>query len=514
MTREADVVRSLVEMADTLVDDFDIIDLLTGLADRCVQLLEVSAAGVMLASPTGGLALVASSSEAMRLLELFELQAQEGPCLDAFRTGQPVTPQGGNHPGSASMVASKDLIGVAAGQPYEDMIGVAKAFSKVAERFPKSGHAPGVWDPHPVATFSRGIDAFDGFYTGNPDFEDHQALVEAAAKESRLPGGSLVAAGGWCAPSETLYDLCSNESLDGLVSLPEIQVNRGGIRFTTGPDFSTIYASAGFCQTEAQAIAGTAKPCVEVPCPDFEEVRLDACGLCVRAPILTNAGYPELVRRWIDGTFVAHRHKVNARTINAMALALAAAPQTVAGLGSASADTLNALELAAEGVRYKYRMRFAETLEVILPHWMLTVLRADLALRNGRTESEEVSDEQVVAYFTRRNLAVQWVYDWQDLAYPDTDPGAPVVPGCVIAYPATVQALIYPAGTFVRGTNDVINLSTVYDTTGLQANMYTAAFFEEGILVAQVCFSGCWLTIPLCVSGKTGAPNIDACPAA
>ena len=90
MTREAEVVRSLVEMADILVDDFDIVDLLTGLADRCVQLLEVSAAGVMLASPTGGLGLVASSSEAMRLLELFELQAQEGPCLDAFRTGEPV----------------------------------------------------------------------------------------------------------------------------------------------------------------------------------------------------------------------------------------------------------------------------------------------------------------------------------------------------------------------------------------------------------------------------------------
>jgi GAF domain-containing protein len=89
MTREADVVRSLVEMADTLVDDYDVIDLLTGLADRCVSLLGVSAAGVMLASPAGSLGLVASSSEAMRLLELFELQAQEGPCLDAFRTGEP-----------------------------------------------------------------------------------------------------------------------------------------------------------------------------------------------------------------------------------------------------------------------------------------------------------------------------------------------------------------------------------------------------------------------------------------
>src|SRR6266404_8214724 len=90
MTREADVVKALVEMADTLVDDYDIVDLLTGLADRCVHLLDVAAAGVMLASPEGELRLVASSSEAMRVLEVFELQAQEGPCLDAFRTGRPV----------------------------------------------------------------------------------------------------------------------------------------------------------------------------------------------------------------------------------------------------------------------------------------------------------------------------------------------------------------------------------------------------------------------------------------
>jgi len=93
MTREADVVRSLVEMADTLVDDYDVIDLLTGLTDRCVSLLGVSAAGVMLASSAGSLGLAASSSEAMRLLELFELQAQEGPCLDAFRTGERVEQQ-------------------------------------------------------------------------------------------------------------------------------------------------------------------------------------------------------------------------------------------------------------------------------------------------------------------------------------------------------------------------------------------------------------------------------------
>ncbi|MGA3218263.1 MAG: GAF and ANTAR domain-containing protein [Acidimicrobiales bacterium] len=87
MGREESLIRSLVEMADTLVDTYDVIDLLTGLADRCVSLLGASAAGVMLASPQGDLRLVASSSEAMRVLEVFELQAQEGPCLDAFNTG-------------------------------------------------------------------------------------------------------------------------------------------------------------------------------------------------------------------------------------------------------------------------------------------------------------------------------------------------------------------------------------------------------------------------------------------
>jgi GAF domain-containing protein len=90
VTREADVVRVLVEMADTLVDDYDVVDLLTGLADRSVSMLGASAAGVMLASPAGSLGLVASSSEAMRLLELFELQSREGPCLDAFLTGEAV----------------------------------------------------------------------------------------------------------------------------------------------------------------------------------------------------------------------------------------------------------------------------------------------------------------------------------------------------------------------------------------------------------------------------------------
>ena len=91
MPRETLLTRTLVELADTLVDDFDLVELLTLLTDRCVEVLDVAAAGLMLAAPDGDLRVMASSSEAMRVLELFELQAEEGPCLDSYRSGRAVT---------------------------------------------------------------------------------------------------------------------------------------------------------------------------------------------------------------------------------------------------------------------------------------------------------------------------------------------------------------------------------------------------------------------------------------
>jgi GAF domain-containing protein len=87
-TKLADV---FVEMADTLVDDFDVIDFLQVLTERCVQLLGVAAAGLLVTDGQDTLQLVAASSERTRLLELFQLQTDQGPCVDCFRTGQPVS---------------------------------------------------------------------------------------------------------------------------------------------------------------------------------------------------------------------------------------------------------------------------------------------------------------------------------------------------------------------------------------------------------------------------------------
>ena len=79
-----------MELADNLVDNFDVMDLLSRLADRCVEIVDVAAAGLLLGSADGELRLLASSSEAVRVLELFATQTDEGPCIDCYRTGEPI----------------------------------------------------------------------------------------------------------------------------------------------------------------------------------------------------------------------------------------------------------------------------------------------------------------------------------------------------------------------------------------------------------------------------------------
>jgi transcriptional regulator with GAF, ATPase, and Fis domain len=91
-SREQLLATTFVDLADTLVADFDVIDFLHTLVTSSVQLFDADAAGIMLADSDGGLHVMASSAEEARLLELYELQNNEGPCLDCFRSGRPVAP--------------------------------------------------------------------------------------------------------------------------------------------------------------------------------------------------------------------------------------------------------------------------------------------------------------------------------------------------------------------------------------------------------------------------------------
>ena len=348
--------------------------------------------------------------------------------------------------------------------------------------------------------------AFDERATvGSPESAD--AAMAFAVNEKNLPGGSLVAAGGWCAPSETVYDLLEDESRDGLISLPEINVTRGGIKFTKGPKFADLYAAPSFNFTEAEAKEGKyqptsatdptnkvgAKPVYNVPCTDFEEVRLSAAGLHIQAGLLQQRGYPELVARTIRGALVAHEHKMSERILASMETQSTAVSMDAGQIGAA-APILTAIELQVEHYRYAQRLSRSTTLEAVFPYWVRGAIRTDLSRREG-VDLIDVPDSRIDAWFRSRGVNAQFVYDWQALTGEA---------GAFKVWPGSLKFLLYSAGTFVKGSQDVITLDTVYDSVLLGQNDYTALFTEEGYLVAKRGHDARVVTVPLNPNGGTG----------
>lgn len=392
------------------------------------------------------------------------------------------------------ITASADVPGFATGSVLNDLGDVTEGFIQRFSAMPR-GKVGNVQNRYGVAQITKA--RTDGLSIDK--FRSLQDLLQAASVEARLPGGSLTAAGGWCAPSETVYDLCTIESTDGLWDLPEVQVSRGGLNFTKGPTFEDFYAYAATAfQTEAEAEAGTLKVCIEVECPEFTDVRLDAAYACISAGILTNAAYPELIRRYIEGTLIAQRHAVSARMI-AAAEAITGAAIAVPDVWANALSVLHALELVAEGERERFRMSRSATLEVILPFWVRPALRADLANRTG-VDLTNVTDAMLDAHFTNRGLRVQYLYNYQPLD---------VTPGVATDYPDTLETIMYPAGTFVMLTDDVIRLDAVYDSVGLSTNTYTAIFVEEGVALANVCHDPRRISFDFAVTGLTAAAVIN-----
>ena len=249
--------------------------------------------------------------------------------------------------------------------------------------------------------------------------------------ETRLEQGSLVASGGWCAPSETLYDLLETESRDGLYSLPEIAVKRGGINFTKGPTFAELFTDiTGFHYTEDQDIAGeygvdangmgndTAgdKPCYKVECPPFEEVRLDTDGLCISAGLLQSRGYPEMISRTIRGALVVRDHRTSGRILAEVAAGSTPVTMTAGQVG-ATAPLLKSIELQVEHYKYVHRLARNTTLEAVFPFWVKGVIRQDLSQRLGLALFD-VTDQQIDAWFRSRGVNPQYVYNWQDITGP------------------------------------------------------------------------------------------------
>lgn len=396
----------------------------------------------------------------------------------------------------ASLTAAADVPSFSAGQKFNNLTEAAKAIGVSLNNLPK-GAPQGTHARNGAVVITLPENRFNqNEYRGR----DADMLLEAA-KESRLEGGSLVAAGGWGAPSETLMDFCGGETTEGLINLPEVTITRGGVQYTKGPSFDDVMASAtGFWDmTEATAEAGTEeKTSLRPELPDFVEKRLDAVGVMIEAGLLLRKGWPEVIERYTELALVAHQYKLHAKTIAQIAAYTGAPINVPNGFGNAL-DVLHILDVVAYGERQRNALGENQTLEVVLPRWVKGVLKADLSNRTG-VDFLNITDAQINGWFAARNLRVQWLAHWQNVDV--------TTAGIATKYPANVDAFMYPAGTFVRGTSDVITLDTVYDSVNLKKNDYVHLFTEQGTVVTNPCNTGRAIRIPLKANGRTGAADI------
>ncbi len=237
----------------------------------------------------------------------------------------------------------------------------------------------------------------------------------------------------------------------------------------------------------------------------FEEKRLDVMGLIVVAGLLEQRGYPELIARTLSGALIAHDHRVSGQIL---ADVVSGSDAVTMGTGTVGtiAPLLTSIELQVEHMRYTNRLARSVSLEAVFPYWVRGAVRSDLALRQG-VELLAVTDAQIDGWFSSRGVSAQYVYNWQDI----TGDGDRFT-----EWPSTVDFLLYPAGTWVKGGSEIITLDTLFDSTLLGTNDFTALFTEESYLVAKLCHDSRVVSATVSPTGTTGGSIVlsgDGAPA-
>ncbi|MCY0957734.1 major capsid protein [Streptomyces sp. H27-H5] len=398
---------------------------------------------------------------------------------------------------TTSITAAVDVPGYTPGQPLEFGAITAGIISR-ANALKTAGGGVGqvISYRHPYPQ--------DMIVTDSSSAPEGTTVAMHAANQRRLPHGDLVASGGWCAPSETVYDITDIACPDMLWDAPEIQLARGGLRYFKTPSLDV--AALTWVHTEADDIAGNEKPCFKIPCPDPVEARCEAVGVCLESGILTQRHFPELTSWYVRNAMVAH--EIRLRSVLFAAAVATATPVVLTATFGALAPVFAAVALQAADMIERHSLCESISLEVVFPWWSRNLFLADLARRNG-VGLDQVSTAMVQDLFTPLGVRIQWARGL-----------APAVPtdigGLVPAadWPAAVNFLIYPSGQLQIGRGEEVNLGVIHDSSKFVTNDYTALFSEECVTLVDRSVDTRIVTVPVCPSGATGAQTVMTCPAA
>jgi len=433
-------------------------------------------------------------------------------------------------PERLAVTASVDIPGVAHGDSVTSLRSLTDVVQRKAKSMPVTNDGTG--NMQLVATVRNEFQHTIDKRTSLSEVGELLRHITSSDRKQQLleqQQNSLTAAGGWCAPSEILYNFFDISCADGMIDLPTVGITRGGIQFPVSPSLADTTISGAFggfavtfdetsnpwLWTEASDIAAATgsptKPCVRVPCPTFDEERLECYGICLTAGNLTDDSYPEATQHMIQLLMNAHSHAMNARLIALMVARSNVAVTTGEFAGGGTPATakpayqqfLSGVDLGATDYRARYGMCLDDVLEVVAPYWVRNAIRADLAWRNG-VDLLSVDDSMINQFFTDRNLRVQWVNDWQVRGASQF--GNASTP--MTAWPTSAQVMIYAAGTYVHGQGMSLDLGVVRDSVLNTTNDHTAAWSEECHLIARVGPESRLYTITFSVMGATTIANL------
>jgi hypothetical protein len=412
-----------------------------------------------------------------------------------------------------AVTAGVDIPGVARGAEMASIDELVGAFQRAAKGMPVTRDGSG--QERLVATVRNEFEH-------TIDDRTSPAQVEELLNHLRRPEKmeALVAGGGWCAPSEVRYDFFNVAGVDGLVDLPTVGVSRGGIKFPVSPSIADAFGSNGLAPfavafssasdpwlwTETDDIASVTgsptKPTIRVPCPSFNEVRLECYGITLTAGNLTDDAYPEATANTLRLLLTAWQHAQNARILQQM---VSLSGTAITGIGGAAKPVtqtvINGLTLAAVDYRAKYAIPDDVVLEAVAPYWVPYLILGDLIWRaDDIMETLAATKDDINSALAKRNVRVQWVNDWQVRGANQF--GNATTP--MTAWPTSASFMLYAAGTFVKGNGLTLDLGVVRDSVLNKTNDFTAAWSEECHLVARVGHESRVYTMTFAVDGAAG----------
>ena len=408
----------------------------------------------------------------------------------------------------AVLIASADVPGFTQGGRVENIHALAKAMHNRARMLPVSKTG----DPniYPVASLQR---EFNFTLNENSTPEEMNAVLTAATDVE-----ILTAAGGWCAPSEISYDFFNIVCEDGMIDLPTVGLNRGGVQYPTSPSFGDLVSVPDIVwewteqdDIDAADSDSVFKPCVRLECPEFVDRRADCHGFCVTAGNLVDYAYPELVANWLRLVFAIRAKATNAGIIDVLIngggsgdpITPSIAVDHTGLLGATTSALLQSIELSIIDYREKFSMCSDAIMEVVLPRWANAVVRADLANREG-IDVFGVTNGMIADWFNLRGARVQFVGDWQ---VRETGAAGTATPGGatpLTAWPDTMEYLVFAPGTFVRGNGMSLDLGVTRDSVLNSTNDHTAAWAEDCFAILKPGHESRVVSVALCPSGEIG----------